>query len=77
MEKYFVESSMDLQYVDLYEYPDGSAYRGQMINNLRHGYGEMYWIDANYYVGHWENDQMEGIGKQIIPVQMVDEISAK
>lgn len=27
----------------IFNYPDGRIYKGTMVNNLKHGYGEMTW----------------------------------
>jgi hypothetical protein len=29
-------------------------YVGEYFNDLRNGYGEMYWRDGSYYKGQWE-----------------------
>merc|ERR1719223_120983 len=42
--------------------PDGSRYRGQMLDGRRHGEGE--WSSGSAeYVGQWENDTMHGNGR--------------
>jgi hypothetical protein len=28
-------------------------YKGNFINDLKHGYGEMYWYDGTVYKGEW------------------------
>lgn len=27
-------------------------YKGNYFDDLRHGYGEMYWVDGSYYKGN-------------------------
>lgn len=40
----------------------GNVYRGMYRNDLRHGYGEMFWIDGSVYKGNWVNGEQEGEG---------------
>ena len=38
------------------EYPNG-IYKGNFVNNIREGYGQMFWSDGAIYQGNWTNDQ--------------------
>lgn len=38
----------------MFKWPSGNEYKGSFVNDFRHGYGEMYWIDGSYYKGSWE-----------------------
>jgi serine/threonine protein kinase len=41
---------------------DGGAYRGDLLNEQRHGYGEHVFTDGSSYSGSWINDKMHGTG---------------
>ena len=42
---------------------DGSIYKGQWLNGLRDGYGEIFYNDGSVYEGEWRNDKANGKGK--------------
>ncbi len=44
------------------KYPFGGIYVGQKNNNLREGYGKLYYYDGDRYEGEWKNDRIEGSG---------------
>src|SRR5690606_15700511 len=44
-----------------YNYENGS-YEGFFKNGKKHGMGNYLWNDSSLYLGHWENDQMNGFG---------------
>eukprot|EP01125_Pyxidicula_operculata_P003603 TRINITY_DN1472_c2_g1_i1.p1 TRINITY_DN1472_c2_g1~~TRINITY_DN1472_c2_g1_i1.p1 ORF type:complete len:1025 (+),score=284.86 TRINITY_DN1472_c2_g1_i1:130-3204(+) len=56
------------------EYSDGKKYMGEVGYTItgkytikefkiyRQGYGEMYWMDGNKYLGFWKNDKRKGFG---------------
>ena len=49
----------------VYNYPDGATYKGDWLNNKRHGYG--FWMrpDGTRYEGEWANDKPNGRGTLI------------
>lgn len=38
----------------IYKWAKGSKYEGNFYDDLRHGFGSMYWNDGSYYIGMWE-----------------------
>src|SRR5690606_32930249 len=44
-----------------YNYENGS-YEGFFKNGKKQGMGNYLWNDSSLYLGHWENDQMNGFG---------------
>ena len=38
-----------------YKWVDGRSYRGEYVNDKKHGYGEYTWADGRRYIGQWEN----------------------
>jgi hypothetical protein len=40
-------------------------YKGEWINNLKDGTGEMRWINGDYYIGEWSNNYIAGKGKYV------------
>ena len=40
-------------------YCDGSKYKGFMLNEWRHGYGEMEYLDGSHYTGAWKDNKRE------------------
>jgi len=44
------------------QYSNGT-YKGNFVNDKRHGYGEYYWNTGDVYKGNWANDQKSGSGK--------------
>ncbi len=47
---------------DIYAYPDGSKYEGEMKNGKRHGRGKWIRSDGLKYEGGWEDDKPSGQG---------------
>lgn len=43
------------------EYENGT-YVGELYNGKKHGYGEYYYLDGNFYFGDWQNDYRHGYG---------------
>jgi hypothetical protein len=43
-------------------YDDGSAYKGNFVNGLYHGYGMLTWADGNKYDGDFANSYFHGEG---------------
>jgi hypothetical protein len=43
-------------------YDDGSAYKGNFVNGLYHGYGMLTWADGNKYDGDFANGYFHGEG---------------
>ena len=41
-------------------------YKGNYFDDLRHGYGEMYWLDGSYYKGMWERGIQHGKGEMCL-----------
>ena len=39
------------------DYPDGGAYTGQIINNLKEGQGIFCYPSGDVYFGGWKNNQ--------------------
>lgn len=37
----------------LFLWPDGRRYLGEYKDDLKHGYGEFYWVDNRAYKGFW------------------------
>jgi hypothetical protein len=44
---------IELLVKELYKWPDGSIYEGEVKDGLRHGYG-VYKIDEATYEGEWK-----------------------
>ena len=44
-------------------YADGSIYTGDVVDDVREGYGEMRFDNGDVYSGEWKNDTMTGQGK--------------
>src|SRR5277367_3388527 len=44
-------------------YPGGEYYKGEAVNNKRHGYGKQHWADGRHYEGNWARNKQEGYGK--------------
>ena len=41
----------------MFIWSNGSKYLGNFVNDVRDGYGEMYWSDGTVYKGQWKNGQ--------------------
>lgn len=37
-----------------YQWSSGNWYRGNFVNDMREGYGEMHWKDGTVYKGEWK-----------------------
>lgn len=49
-------------------YPNGDYMKGIFRYNKLNGEGELHNADSGYYyIGHWENDQQSGLGKETWP----------
>jgi hypothetical protein len=46
-------------------YPGGEYYKGEAVNNKRHGYGKQHWADGRHYEGNWARNKQEGYGKMV------------
>lgn len=42
-----------------YHYPDGAVYKGEWLNNKKHGKGELITKEGIIFRGIWNNDIME------------------
>ena len=42
--------------------PDGSIYKGDIVDNLFQGYGEQIWANGDYYRGTYSKGQFDGKG---------------
>ena len=66
--QHFRKDIPGLVYVNLYEFPNGSLYKGQMLVNRekgteeRCGFGIQKWVDGAVYEGYWLNNKAEGKG---------------
>lgn len=38
----------------IYKWANGNEYRGYFVNDYKHGFGEMHYIDGNILKGNWE-----------------------
>jgi len=65
--KPFIEEQPIIESKRRIEYKDGSVFEGQVLEGMRHGYGEQKWVDGIKYTGYWENDNMSGKGKLEYP----------
>ncbi len=43
-------------------WPDGSSYKGNMVNGFHHGLGAIILANGNKYTGHFNSDKMDGYG---------------
>lgn len=43
-------------------FPDGSVYKGEKINKMRHGKGKFIYSHGGVYEGDWKNGKMDGYG---------------
>lgn len=44
-------------------FPDGTVYKGQVKEGLRHGFGIQVWPDGARYEGMWRDNVASGRGK--------------
>ena len=42
--------------------PNGNIYKGQVLNGMRHGHGEMNFVDGGKYVGQFDQNKLTGYG---------------
>jgi len=49
----------------VFTWTSGNVYKGNYFEDLRHGYGEMVWIDNSYYKGTWEVSREKSSSKLI------------
>lgn len=52
--------TMGVQYTKIY--PDGTTYRGTLVDGKREGFGTTTWIDGSKYIGEYKNDKESGRG---------------
>ncbi len=45
-------------------YPNGSVYKGQVLNGKKHGIGTLTELSRAFYTGQWRNDMRNGHGHQ-------------
>eukprot|EP00435_Cladocopium_sp_Y103_P036204 s614_g9.t1 len=45
-----------------YEWPDGRAYEGQYMNDLKEGEGTFLWADERKFTGQWKDGKQHGVG---------------
>eukprot|EP00434_Breviolum_minutum_P004149 symbB.v1.2.003657.t2/scaffold175.1/size369221/13 len=45
-----------------YEWPDGRAYEGQYMNDLKEGEGTFLWADGRKFTGQWKDGKQHGVG---------------
>lgn len=43
-------------------FPDGQKFRGEWLNNLRHGKGKQFYKNGSKYEGDWKEDLRHGLG---------------
>ena len=41
---------------------DGNFYKGDFLNNMRHGKGTHTFSNGTQYKGYWKNDELDGYG---------------
>jgi hypothetical protein len=46
----------------LFQWSDGSSYKGQFNNNNIEGFGAYQWADKRKYNGSWKDNKMHGQG---------------
>lgn len=49
------------------EYPNGSTYRGQVVDGQKHGWGALLLPDGTRYEAEWRNDKRHGEGTELCP----------
>lgn len=49
------------------EWPDGRHYKGEYLNDKRHGFGVFKWPNGRIYTGPWVNGRQHGLGFIEIP----------
>ena len=48
-------------------------FKGSYLDDLRQGYGEMYWSDGLVYKGNWDKGMQHGLGRLELPDDRVKE----
>jgi hypothetical protein len=48
-----------------YTWKDGSLYKGEWKNSMRHGFGTYTWPGGKKYQGHWQQNVQSGKGKML------------
>lgn len=56
---------MNVNKLDYELEPDGSRYRGEKLNNMKHGFGKIFFHNGGSYEGGWKNDLMHNFGSYI------------
>lgn len=41
----------------MFTWAEGNIYKGDYVNDLREGFGEMFWTDGTVFKGSWKADQ--------------------
>jgi MORN repeat len=49
----FLSNEVGLEYKEDLVFPDGTVYKGQVKEGLRHGFGIQVWPDGARYEGMW------------------------
>jgi hypothetical protein len=47
------------------EMQNGDVYTGPLANGEREGYGLIVFADQSFYIGNWQRDMANGIGKHV------------
>ena len=47
----------------VFQFPDGSMYRGEVQDGMQHGYGEWRSAEGDLYIGQFERGAFEGTGR--------------
>jgi hypothetical protein len=61
MEEYLYLAKQSPYYA-VREYPDKGKYEGELIDEVRHGYGAYYYPSGNIFIGQWVNGMRNGKG---------------
>ncbi len=59
----FLSNEAGLEYKEDLVFPDGTVYKGQVKEGLRHGFGIQVWPDGARYEGMWQDNVASGRGK--------------
>lgn len=44
-----------------------NRYEGEVVNNIRQGYGALFYYNWSVYVGMWKNNTKDGLGYTLNP----------
>lgn len=44
---------------------DKFTYKGEYLENKKHGYGEFYWANGAKYIGHFKHGKRDGYGEYV------------